>query len=82
MEARDADIGTEPSFEDGVVEGLSNGAIATALAGLDTDLQAVLRATVIDGLSTKETARLLGIPRGTVKARAMRARNRMRELLI
>ena len=42
---------------------------------------AMLIATAIDGLSTKEAARLLGIPQGTVKTRLMRARQNLQEVL-
>jgi RNA polymerase sigma-70 factor (ECF subfamily) len=35
----------------------------------------------IDGLSTAETARILGVPIGTVKARSARARKRLKHLL-
>jgi len=45
-----------------------------ALAALDPDLRDVLRATALDGLTTKEAAVLLGIPHGTVKTRLARAR--------
>ena len=48
---------------------------------LSPELQAVLQATVLDGLSTREAAALLGIPAGTVKTRAMRARARLRQEL-
>jgi RNA polymerase sigma-70 factor (ECF subfamily) len=40
-----------------------------------------MQATVLDGLTTKEAARLLGIPQGTVKTRLMRARAELREVL-
>jgi len=36
---------------------------------------------VLDGLTTSEAARLLGIPAGTVKTRMMRARMHLREEL-
>jgi RNA polymerase sigma-70 factor (ECF subfamily) len=35
----------------------------------------------IDGLSTAETARILGVPIGTVKARSARARKRLKHLM-
>jgi len=37
-----------------------------------------LLATAIDGLTTKEAGRLLGVPQGTVKTRLMRARAQLR----
>ena len=43
------------------------------------ELRVVLQLTVLDGLSTREAAVLLGIPRGTVKTRLQRARAKMRE---
>jgi RNA polymerase sigma-70 factor, ECF subfamily len=52
-----------------------------ALNRLAPELQAVLQATVLDGLSTREAAALLGIPAGTVKTRARRARARLRQEL-
>ena len=52
-----------------------------ALNRLAPELQAVLQATVLDGLSTREAAMLLGIPPGTVKTRARRARARLRQEL-
>ena len=48
--------------------------VIRALNRLAPELQAVLQATVLDGLSTREAAVLLGIPAGTVKTRARRAR--------
>ena len=53
-------------------------ALSGALARLSPELRAVIQATVIDGLSTAEAAVLLGIPSGTVKSRAMRARQQLR----
>ena len=41
----------------------------------------MVQATVLDGLTTKEAGRLLGIPAGTVKTRMMRAKAQMREAL-
>jgi RNA polymerase sigma-70 factor (ECF subfamily) len=40
-----------------------------------------MQATVLDGLSTREAAALLGIPQGTVKTRMMRARAELRGAL-
>ncbi|MFI5566554.1 RNA polymerase sigma factor [Streptomyces sp. NPDC051740] len=70
-----------PSAEDRVLAGLEYGDVGTALDRISPELREVLRATVVDGLSTRETARLLGIPEGTVKSRAMRARAELRAIL-
>jgi RNA polymerase sigma-70 factor (ECF subfamily) len=48
---------------------------------LSPELRAVVQATVLDGLTTQEAARLLDIPSGTVKTRMMRARRELREAL-
>ncbi|MEO8328683.1 MAG: sigma factor-like helix-turn-helix DNA-binding protein, partial [Candidatus Nanopelagicales bacterium] len=45
------------------------------------ELRAVVEATVLDGLTTGEAAKLLGIPQGTVKSRMKRARGQLREEL-
>ncbi|MEW2509005.1 RNA polymerase sigma factor [Streptomyces sp. NPDC046870] len=70
-----------PSAEDRVLAGLEYGDVGTALDRISPELREVLRATVVDGLSTREAARLLGIPEGTVKSRARRARVELREAL-
>ncbi|MFF3953544.1 RNA polymerase sigma factor [Streptomyces sp. NPDC001890] len=72
---------TAPSAEERVLAGLEYGDVGAALGRISPELREVLRATVIDGLTTRETARLLGIPEGTVKTRAMRARRELRAAL-
>jgi RNA polymerase sigma-70 factor (ECF subfamily) len=69
------------SAEDQVLLGVHHGDLGPALARLSPELRAVLQATVLDGLTTKEAATLLGIPQGTVKTRAARARRELREAL-
>lgn len=71
----------EVSAEDRVLLGVEHGDLAGALRSLSPELRAVVQATVLDGLSTKETAQLLGIPNGTVKSRLSRARIEMRGAL-
>jgi RNA polymerase sigma-70 factor (ECF subfamily) len=67
--------------EDQVLLGVEHGDLAGALLGLSPELRAVVQATVLDGLTTREAARLLGIPAGTVKTRMMRARIELRGAL-
>jgi RNA polymerase sigma-70 factor (ECF subfamily) len=69
------------SAEDQLLLGVEFGDLAGALGRLSPELRAVVQATVLDGLSTREAAQLLGIPAGTVKTRMMRARARLREEL-
>lgn len=69
------------SAEERVLAGLEYGDVGAALDRISPELRDVLRATVVDGLTTRETARLLGIPEGTVKTRAMRARAELRAAL-
>jgi RNA polymerase sigma-70 factor (ECF subfamily) len=71
----------EPSAEELVLLGIEHGDLASAMNRLSPELRAVLQATALDGLTTGEAARLLGIPRGTVKTRLMRARRELREAL-
>jgi RNA polymerase sigma-70 factor (ECF subfamily) len=72
---------TEPSAEEAVLAGVEHGDLAGALNRLSAELRAVVQATILDDLTTKEAGRLLGIPAGTVKTRMMRARAQLREEL-
>jgi len=67
--------------EDQVLQGVEHGDLAGALQRLSPELRAVVQATVLDGLTTREAGRLLGIPAGTVKTRMMRARAELRGAL-
>jgi RNA polymerase sigma-70 factor (ECF subfamily) len=69
------------SAEDEVLVGIEHGDVAGAIGQLSPELRAVVQATVLDGLTTREAARLLGIPNGTVKTRMARARHQLREAL-
>jgi RNA polymerase sigma-70 factor (ECF subfamily) len=69
------------SAEEQVLLGVEYGDAAGALNRLSPELQAVVRATVLDGLTTREAARLLHIPQGTVKTRMARARQLLRQAL-
>ncbi|MEV6110364.1 sigma-70 family RNA polymerase sigma factor [Streptomyces sp. NPDC051940] len=80
--ARDAVAPPAPSAEEHVLAaGLEYGELGDALDRLSPELREVLRATVIDGLTTREAAAHLGIPEGTVKTRALRARRALRSAL-
>ncbi|HUW01408.1 MAG TPA: RNA polymerase sigma factor [Acidimicrobiales bacterium] len=67
--------------EDQVLLGIEHGDLAGALDRLSPELRAVVQATVLDGLTTREAGHLLGIPAGTVKTRMMRARVQLRGAL-
>jgi len=59
--------------------------LSARLTYFQTQLSPTLRRTFqlrdIDGLSIQETAQILGIPRGTVKARSARARQKLQDLM-
>ena len=71
----------ESSAEEELLLGVEHGDLGGALGRLSPELRAVIEATVLDGLSTREAALMLGIPVGTVKTRAMRARRQLRQEL-
>ena len=69
------------SAEDTALLAIEHGDVGGAIDALSPELRAVVQATVVDGLTTREAARLLGVPSGTVKTRMMRARRQLREAL-
>ncbi len=69
------------SAEDAVLLGVEHGYLGGALNRLSPELPAVVQATILDGLTTREAGQLLGIPAGTVKTRMTRARAALREEL-
>lgn len=71
----------QTSAEDEVLLGVEHSDLAGAINGLSPELRAVVQATVLDGLTSREAGRLLGMPTGTVKTRMARARVQMREAL-
>jgi RNA polymerase sigma-70 factor (ECF subfamily) len=78
---RSEDTEVVVSAEDQVLVGVEHGRLAPALASLSPELRAALQATVLDGLTTAEAARLLGVAEGTVKSRCHRAREALRAAL-
>ncbi len=69
------------SAEETALLGTEHGDLGGAIDRLSPELRAVVQATIIDGLTTREAARVLGVPSGTVKTRMMRARQQLREAL-
>ena len=69
------------SAEDELLLAVEHGDLGGALGRLSPELRAVVQATVLDGLTTREAGRLLGLPAGKVKTRMMRARRELRKEL-
>ena len=74
--------GVVASAEEQVLLGVEHGDLGGALVRLSPELRAVVQATVLDGLTTREAGRLLGIPAGTVKTRMARAKIALRQELV
>ena len=72
---------TAPAAEDEALRETVGDAMGEALDRLAPELRDVLQAMVLDGLTVRETSVLLGVPEGTVKTRARRARAALREAL-
>jgi RNA polymerase sigma factor (sigma-70 family) len=70
------------SAEEEVLLAVEYGSLGDALRALSPELRQALQATVIDGLTTKEAAHLLGIPQGTVKSRVRLAKSQLRTQLV
>jgi RNA polymerase sigma-70 factor (ECF subfamily) len=75
------DAGVTASAEEQVLADVLDADLATALDQLSPELRAALRATVVDGFSTREAAAVLGVAEGTVKSRSSRARALLRHHL-
>ena len=75
-------LGAEVSVEERVLSGVEYGDAGAALARLSPEMRAVVQATVLDGLTTREAGRLLGVPRATVKTRLYRAKAQLRRELV
>jgi RNA polymerase sigma factor (sigma-70 family) len=70
------------SAEDQLLLAVESGSLGNALRTLSPEMRQALQVTVIDGLTTREAARLLGIPEGTVKSRVRLAKQHLRRQLI
>ncbi|HPB46186.1 MAG: RNA polymerase sigma factor [Microthrixaceae bacterium] len=67
-----------PSTEERVLESIDLGEAGVVLASLSPELMEVVQAMVFDGLTAKETGRMLGVPEGTVKGRMRKAKSVLR----
>jgi len=70
-----------PSAEEEVLLGIEHGPLAAAIDDLSPELRDVVRAIALDGLSSREAGRLLGVPAATVRTRMARARTQLQEAL-
>jgi RNA polymerase sigma-70 factor (ECF subfamily) len=70
-----------PAAEDQVLLGVEYGDLAGALRGLSPEFRSVVQAVVLDGLTTREAGRLLGVRENTVKTRLHRAKAQLRRTL-
>jgi RNA polymerase sigma-70 factor (ECF subfamily) len=69
------------SAEEEVLLGIEHGPLAAAIDDLSPELRDVVRALALDGLSSREAGRLLGVPAATVRTRMARARSQLQEAL-
>ncbi len=72
-------IDSRSIFEEAIVDGLF---IHGAMLELELEHRQVLQAIELEGLSVKEASALLKIPEGTVKSRAARAREALKQVII
>jgi RNA polymerase sigma factor (sigma-70 family) len=81
--AEDVEARAEPlaSAEELVLLSVEHGDLGRALSALSPELRAVVQATILDGFSTRQAARLLGIPQGTLKGRLRKAKAELRDAL-
>jgi RNA polymerase sigma-70 factor, ECF subfamily len=70
-----------PNPEDECRESELNARLTRLHSKLSPALRRTFRLRDVDGLSIRETARILGVPTGTVKAQSARARKRLKELM-
>lgn len=70
-----------PAAEDQVLLGVEYGDLADGLRRLSPEFRSVVQAVVLDGLTTREASRLLGVRQNTVKTRLHRAKAQLRQSL-
>ena len=72
------DIGGSSSFENALVDGL---AVHSALLEIEPEHKDVITLLDLEGMSVEEASKVLGIPAGTVKSRAARGRESLKQVL-
>lgn len=74
--------GQLPAAEDQVLLDVEYGDLGAAMRRLSPEFRAVVQAVVLDGLTTREASRLLGVRQNTVKTRLHRAKSQLRGSLV
>jgi RNA polymerase sigma factor (sigma-70 family) len=69
---------SSPAAEEQVLLSVEYGDLGTAMKKLSPEMRAVMQAVVLDGLTTREAARVLRVPENTVKTRLHRAKAHLR----
>jgi RNA polymerase sigma-70 factor (ECF subfamily) len=72
----------KPGADDAMEEGERHELVRRALSHVDDRYREVMHLVYVEGLKVDETARILGIPEGTVKTRLMRGREALRKVLV
>jgi RNA polymerase sigma-70 factor (ECF subfamily) len=72
---------SRPSPEDECIQSNLHGRLTEFVAELSPPLRQAVQLHHLDGLTTSETAQILGVPEGTVKARVFRARLKLKQRL-
>lgn len=82
LDSAAAEPAPAPAAEEQVLLSVEYGDLGQALARLSPQMRAVISAVVLDGLTTREAARLLKVPESTVKTRLSRAKLHLRTALV
>jgi RNA polymerase sigma-70 factor (ECF subfamily) len=67
-----------PAAEEQALLSVEYGDLGSAMKRLSPEMRAVMQAVVLDGLTTREAARVLRVPENTVKTRLHRAKAHLR----
>jgi RNA polymerase sigma-70 factor (ECF subfamily) len=70
-----------PAAEEQVLLSVEYGDLGAAMKRLSPEMRAVMQAVVLDGLTTREAAKVLRVPENTVKTRLHRAKAHLRTKL-